>query len=534
MTKEEILFVQRVESGYKQARRAILESTPRNDEELHLWVFNVLGIWIPKYRVCPDHCSPFEYFADRYFGRVRKSLAWACRAGSKSFLMGMICWLKGRKRSNWEANILGGSLDQAQKSYEATSSFWSAVADIGGMSVLEKEPMQTKTVFNNGSKYGIKAASSKAQRGPHPQSLNMDEIDEMDIQVFNTALAQPQSKHGSKSEYAFASTMHKSNWLMSNWVDHAQKRGYTLYKWCIFETMEGCYDYECDTCQLEKWCQGRMKDVMEDAETDQIDRGLIAEGDRAIMGFNSVEDVIDKVVMAQRDEDTATGRTVRPMDIDAELFCMRPSREGLVYKDFDVGIHVIHEMEIPKEWRRYRSFDFGVQNPFVCLFIALDPEDRVYIYDEIYVQGRTTVEMAPTVVSYDHSRFEWSVADISGLEQRRDLMNSGIPTVAYQSAVTDGIQWVRNSLRIRADGKPTLFVSDRCPNTIWEMVEGYRYPDNKVSDKPIKENDHACDCIKNFFVAYRKGGDRQSHANYGRRRTSEVLDTQGTVKESSI
>lgn len=510
--------------AYKQARRAILESIPRDDEELHLWVFNVLGVWIPKYRVCPGHCSPFEYFADRYFGRVRKSLAWACRAGSKSFLMGLLCWIKARQKKNWEANIVGGSLDQAQRSYAATSEFWSATEDIGASSVLAKEPLLKETEFNNGSKYEIGTASTKRQRGPHPQSLNMDEIDEMDVQVFNTALAQPQTKRGHKSEYAFASTMHRSNWLMSDWVDHAQEKGFTLYKWCILETMEGCYDYQCDTCHLEEWCEGRMKDVMEEAEKDQSDRGLISKGDRAILGFNPVEDVIDKVLIGQRVEDTATGRAVKPMDIAAELFCKRPSREGLVYSDFAIEVHVVHDMEIPPDWRRYRSFDFGVQNPFVCLFIALDHDDRVYIYDEIYVKGMTTIEMAPTVVGYDSSVFEWSVADASGLEQRTDLFNLGIPTLKSSGSVTDGIQWVQNALRVRADGKPGLFVSDRCPNTIWEMAEGYRYPDNKISDKPVKEHDHACDCIKNFLTQYRKGGIRQSRGVYGNGSNRVVLD----------
>ena len=65
--------------------------------------------------------------------------------------------------------------------------------------------------------------------------------------------------------------------------------------------------------------------------------------------------------------------------------------EGLVYKEFSRVVHVIDSFEIPEHWRRVRGIDFGFKNPFVCLFCALDEDNRLYIYDEHYYREKLRV-----------------------------------------------------------------------------------------------------------------------------------------------
>ncbi len=257
-----------------------------------------------------------------------------------------------------------------------------------------------------------------------------------------------------------------------------------------------------------------MKRAMKVAEADQRQIGLISKGQRAQMGFNTVDDVIRKVRQGQVKIEVSGGQMVRPVDVAAELFCKRPSRTGLVYADFG-DEHIVDDMEIGAYWRRYRSFDFGFNSPWVCLYIAVDPMDRVYIYDEVYMTGETTEQMALEITGRERDvSYEFSAADISGASDRRTLYLNGIPTWAYTSKVIDGIQLVKNALKRRPDGKPGFFVSRECPYTIWEMNQGYRYRDDKVDDNPKKENDHACDCIKNWFVTYNMGEPRQERGIY--------------------
>ena len=55
--------------------------------------------------------------------------------------------------------------------------------------------------------------------------------------------------------------------------------------------------------------------------------------------------------------------------------------EGQYFAEFDPAIHVIDPFPIPKEWRRWRSFDYGLDR-FACLWTAVDSTGCVYVYRE--------------------------------------------------------------------------------------------------------------------------------------------------------
>lgn len=83
--------------------------------------------------------------------------------------------------------------------------------------------------------------------------------------------------------------------------------------------------------------------------------------------------------------------------------------EGLVYAMFREARHVIDPVPIPKEWKRYRGMDFGLDAPSTCLFAAVEPPTpkdqkcpcppthqphslpRLHLYNEVYDtrQGHT-------------------------------------------------------------------------------------------------------------------------------------------------
>ena len=486
-------------------RRGVLQIEPSR-ESLHDWLVLVLDHWMPKYKICDGHSSPFEYFEAKYYKDYLKTIAKACRSGGKTENgVGLYCWLNARFKSNWKAKIMAGSLDQAKKGHEATQRFNSEVIEIGGGSVLDGEPIISRTKYKNGSEYAILAASHKQSRSSHQPELLLDEIDEIDNTILNESMQQPQSMNGHPACWHFTSTEHRVGGVMADWVDNAELRGYKLFTWCILEVMEGCYDYSCSRCKIAPWCEGKMKPVMAMAEKEQ---GVT----RATMGFNSVSDVINKIENAETSENTSAGRLITPIDIEADLFCKRPSRTGLVYKEFDRNIHVVNDMVIDENWAKYRSLDFGITNPWVCLYIAEDPAGRLYIYDEIYVKGKTTPEMIPQLT--DGVRYEYNVADPfgQGASDRAMLYNAGIDTLAPRKGdIAGGILFVKQALQKRMDGLPGILINgSKCGNTIYEIEKGYRYPENVLSETPIKENDHALDCLRNMLLVKKNGGVRQS------------------------
>ena len=55
--------------------------------------------------------------------------------------------------------------------------------------------------------------------------------------------------------------------------------------------------------------------------------------------------------------------------------------EGQYFSEFSQKNHVIEPFEIPPGWRRWRAIDYGLDR-LVCLWIAVSPENLVYVYRE--------------------------------------------------------------------------------------------------------------------------------------------------------
>jgi hypothetical protein len=482
-----------------------------------------LGLWIPRYKICENHCSPFEHLYDRYYDRYTKTIALAARGAGKSYNTGLEVWLKARFKRRWGAIILGGSKVQSERSYKATDDFWKATEDIGGKDDLLDEPTMWLTQLKNGSWYRISTASTRSVHGWHQPALYLDEIDEMDRDVLHGALPQAQTMNGHTATWSFISTRHKAYGLMAEWVDAAEERGFKLYTWCILEAMEACVDYECSTCKLHDYCGGRMKPVLKMAEREQIERQIIDPGDKPLMGFNTVEDTINKVQFA-------SGNVFDPeaevIDVEAYLFCQKPSRQGLVYKEYDPNVHGVKEIKLLKDpaeaedmeigsyvmehWQRFQTFDFGLDDPMVVLDCFRDPMGRIYVYDEIYERGITELDLAPRLTNGINYTFR--VGDISAAAPRKNLGRFGIQVQAFKQGINEGLVLVRNQMKYRSDGTVGFYVNkSRCPYTNWELGSSYRYPKNSKRDVPEDANNHAADSLRYLIFAIRKGRIRQSN-----------------------
>ena len=55
--------------------------------------------------------------------------------------------------------------------------------------------------------------------------------------------------------------------------------------------------------------------------------------------------------------------------------------DGQYFSEFSTEKHVTEAFEIPKHWRKYRAIDYGLDR-LCCLWIAISPDRRVYVYRE--------------------------------------------------------------------------------------------------------------------------------------------------------
>jgi len=177
---------------------------------------------------------------------------------------------------------------------------------------------------------------------------------------------------------------------------------------------------------------------------------------------------------------------------------------GLVYKDFNKLNNVVQPFEIPADWTRYRGFDFGFTNPFVCLWVARSPDDEFYVYREYYRPQTSIIDHIEKVLAKSEGEtFEISFADPENAEDRSEMTKHGIPTKMAKKDVLPGIELVQSKLRLKENGRPSLYVFANCRNTINEFFtyshpKGTRLRDAK--ELPVPKNDHAVSALR--YVLY--------------------------------
>jgi PBSX family phage terminase large subunit len=194
------------------------------------------------------------------------------------------------------------------------------------------------------------------------------------------------------------------------------------------------------------------------------------------------------------------------------------AQEGLVYDEW-ADANLISAMPAGwQSWRKMRAIDFGFTNPFVCLWIAIDPDERMYIYREIY-KTQTLVEDHAVQIKRlsEGETYEVTVADHDA-EDRATLERHGVRTVPADKSITPGIQAVQARIRPAGDGRPRLFIlrdalveadptlieAKRPYSTEQELGE-YVWPKNQngkaQKEVPVDEHNHGMDA-KRYAVAY--------------------------------
>ncbi len=173
---------------------------------------------------------------------------------------------------------------------------------------------------------------------------------------------------------------------------------------------------------------------------------------------------------------------------------------GAVFKTFNRSVHVVKPRRIPKKWRRFGAIDFGFTNPFVFLWGAKDDDDNWYIYKE-YCKARTGIqEHVDNIGPYlDKFPLRKIYADPENAEDRAFLRKAGYPTLKANKSVARGIEHIQKKLKVKTNGKPSLFIFNTCRNLIKELGV-YYYPTGTAKttakDIPVGVNDHSIDALR--------------------------------------
>lgn len=209
------------------------------DELWHL-VHAMWGIKIPRQKICPDHVSPFDAFAEAYFGNPNNWVLWyGSRGTGKSLLLAILALTKA---VTMDVNVvlLGGSMSQSTNVHEHVEMLMRA-ANAPDHAVLRQ--IKTELAFQIGNWVRPIPASQTTVRGPHPSLLALDEIDEMEKAIYDAAQGQAMAKPNARGEMVNEMTVASSTWqnpigTFQEVRDHALLNHLPVRTWCYREVLK--------------------------------------------------------------------------------------------------------------------------------------------------------------------------------------------------------------------------------------------------------------------------------------------------------
>ena len=207
-----------------------MEHRPTTRSTLARWVRALTGVQIPHRAVCRGHAAPFDLFARQVLERPPLALWHGPRGSGKSFLSAIDTHLASRFNVRHGTRILGGSLAQSEQTYGAIRE---AIQDGCGPKKWSDfhagfRFLKNEIEYVNGSHVSILAASSTSVRGPHVPSLKLDEVDEIEPDIRESAMGMAMEIRGCKPSVLMTSTWHRVDGPMSELIDRGRAGGFPV------------------------------------------------------------------------------------------------------------------------------------------------------------------------------------------------------------------------------------------------------------------------------------------------------------------
>lgn len=184
--------------------------------------------------------------------------------------------------------------------------------------------------------------------------------------------------------------------------------------------------------------------------------------------------------------------------------------DGAAFPEFKKTKHVIEPFEIPSEWRRFRSCDYGYSSYSAVHWFAIDPSyETLYCYRELYVSKHTGKDLGAAVMEAEKGEsISYGVLDSSCWHNRGQIG----PSIA-EEMIAMGCRW-RPSDRTagaRVAGKnqfhqrlkineetdtPGLVFFDTCRQIIADLPVIPSDPRGSDDIDPRYATDHAYDSVR--------------------------------------
>ena len=181
---------------------------------------------------------------------------------------------------------------------------------------------------------------------------------------------------------------------------------------------------------------------------------------------------------------------------------------GVYFGEFTDGLHTCKPFPIPAHWKRYRAMDYGL-DMFFCLWIAVDEEDRCYVYRQFAQANMLVSEAARVQLSLTRSDEVidftiappdmWARNRETGKNQASTFAENGVSLVKADNNRVAGWSALKELFKVRPDGKPGILVFDTCGELI-ECIKCLQHDTTNVNDVAKKPHEitHGPDALRYF------------------------------------
>jgi len=182
--------------------------------------------------------------------------------------------------------------------------------------------------------------------------------------------------------------------------------------------------------------------------------------------------------------------------------------ESSSFPEFNRQIHTIEPFDIPRNWMRFRAADWGYSSPACCLWFAVDYDNNLFVYRELYTKRNTADIFARKVLEMEDGEYiRYGILDSSTWARRGDIG----PSIA-ETMIQEGCRWrqsdrsprsriagkveVHKRLRVDEDtGYPSMFIFSNCLNLI-RTLPMLPVDKNNPEDVDTTADDHAYDALR--------------------------------------
>lgn len=184
--------------------------------------------------------------------------------------------------------------------------------------------------------------------------------------------------------------------------------------------------------------------------------------------------------------------------------------DGAAFSEFRQASHVCEPFEIPSEWRRFRSCDYGYSSYSAVHWFAIDPSyETLYVYRELYLSKHTGKDLGVAVLEAERGdNIHYGVLDSSCWHNRGQIG----PSIA-EEMIAMGCRWRPSdrSAGARVSGKnqfhqrlkineetelPGIVFFNTCRQIIADLPVIPTDPKGSDDIDPRYTSDHAYDSVR--------------------------------------